>query len=112
MVEIVVQPFGQDGEQIRVKALIDSGADGTLLPLAVQRQMNARRTAQVALRTITGTRSIVDIYEVTLQLGPHHFRKVRVAADRHNAMAILGRDILNQMIVTLNGLAATTEIHE
>lgn len=36
--------------------------------------------------------------------------RVDVIADRQGAEAILGRDVLNQFIVTLNGLASMIEI--
>ncbi|RIK35789.1 MAG: hypothetical protein DCC55_29225 [Chloroflexi bacterium] len=112
IVEVEVTPFGQDHEPSQLVAMIDSGSDGTLIPLPVLRQMKARKTGQITMRSITGARSIVDVYEVTMRLGSHLFPKVRVAADRHNSTSILGRDVLNQIIVTLNGLASTTEIHE
>ena len=64
------------------------------------------------MRTITGVRNFVDVYEVSLRLGPHTFRKVRVAVEHYNPIMILGRDVLNQMVVVLNGLASATEIHE
>ena len=78
----------------------------------VLRRINARKTGQVAIRGITSARSIVDIYEVTSHLGPHLFPKVRVAADKHNDRLILGRDVLNQLMITPKGLASATEIHE
>jgi predicted aspartyl protease len=112
VVAVEVKAFDQDSEPSHLVAMVDSGSDGTLVPLSVLRQMKARKTSQVALRSITGVRTIVDIYEVTIHLGPHLFPKVRVAADRHNNLIILGRDVLNQIIVTLNGLASTTEVHE
>jgi hypothetical protein len=70
------------------------------------------RIDQITMRSITGSRSIIDIYQIRLRLGPHTFPKVRVAADRYNPIMILGRDVLNQMVVVLKGLAAATEIHE
>ena len=112
VVEVALKPFGQDSEPLQVSAMIGSGSDGTLVPLPILRRLNARKTGQVALRSITGARSIVSIYEVTLRLRSHLFPKVRVAADTHNDKIILGRDLSNQIIVTLNGLASTTEIHE
>lgn len=74
--------------------------------------MNARRSSQAIFRSVTGASEIADIYEVSLRVGPHVFHKVRVVADRHNPMMILGRDVLNHLIVTLNGLAAAVELHE
>ena len=97
---------------LQLTAMLDSGSDGTMVPLAHLRAIKARRAGQVIIRSITDARSIVDIYEIALRLGPHFFPYVRVAADKHNGLIVLGRDVLNQMRVTLNGLAATTEIYE
>ncbi len=54
----------------------------------------------------------VEMTTIALRIGPHFFPYVRVAADKHNGLIVLGRDVLNQMRVTLNGLATTTEIYE
>ena len=62
------------------------------------------------MRTVTGARTLVDVYTVALAIGPHTFPHVRVAADKQNDMVVLGRDVLNHLILTLNGLASSTEI--
>jgi hypothetical protein len=54
----------------------------------------------------------VDIYEVSLRVGSYMVSKVYAVADKRNAEVILGRDVLNQFIVTLNGLASTVEISQ
>ena len=52
----------------------------------------------------------VDVYEVKLRLGPFVMNRVDVIASKDGTEAILGSDVLNQFIVTLNGLASMTEI--
>jgi predicted aspartyl protease len=93
-------------------AMIDSGADGTLVPLSQLRAIKAHRSGQVILRSVTGAPTVVDVYKVALQVGPHLFSYVRVAADKHNTLIVLGRDILNHLVITLNGLASATELLE
>lgn len=112
VVDVAVSRFSREPKPIMLRAIIDSGSDGSMIPLSILKQINARRSSQAIFRSITGASQIADIYEVSLQVGPHTFHKVRVVADRHNSMMILGRDILNHLVVTLNGLAATTELHE
>ncbi len=112
VVQVNVRAFGQNTPSMQVNAIIDSGSDGSMVPVGVLRRIKARKTGQVIIRTITGARSIANIYEVQLRIGSHNFSKVRVAADKHNKMIVLGRDVLNHLVVTLNGLAAATEIHE
>ncbi len=58
---------------------------------------------------ITGTRTKVDLYPVFLQLGNHSLY-VSVIGNPINTNTIIGRDVLNHMIITLNGLAETVEI--
>ena len=112
VVEVEVSLVGQLEHPTRLAAMLDTGSDGSMMPLTVLKQMNARRVDQVAMRSITGARSIVDIYQISFRLGPYSFPKVRVAADRYNPIMILGRDVLNHMIIVLNGFAGTTEIHD
>ncbi|MFN8491887.1 MAG: hypothetical protein U0350_30075 [Caldilineaceae bacterium] len=68
---------------LELTAMLDSGSGGTMVPLAQLRTIKAHRAGQVIMRSITGERSIVDIYEVALRIGPHFFPYVRVAADKH-----------------------------
>jgi hypothetical protein len=112
VVDVALMPIARNREPVRMTAMIDSGADGTLVPLSQLRAIKAHRAGQVILRTVTGAPTVVDIYEVALQVGPHLFSYVRVAADKHNTLIVLGRDILNHLVITLNGLASATELLE
>jgi predicted aspartyl protease len=112
VVDVALMPIARNREPVRITAMIDSGADGTLVPLSQLRAIKAHRAGQVILRTVTGAPTVVDIYEVALQVGPHLFSYVRVAADKHNTLIVLGRDILNHLVITLNGLASATELLE
>lgn len=112
VIEVEITPFQQSTATTSLTAMLDSGSDGTLIPLPALQRIKARRVDRIAMRSITNVRTSVDVYEVSLRVGPHTFHKVRVVADRHNSIMILGRDILNHLVITLNGLAAATELHE
>jgi len=84
--------------------LIDSGADGTIISLEILKQIQARRVDTVNMRPMQGPLYRVDVYEVEMRIGNFRVPKTRVVADPQNAGAILGRNVLNQFIVTLNGL--------
>ncbi|MCA9952420.1 MAG: hypothetical protein KDE48_22375 [Anaerolineales bacterium] len=47
-----------------------------------------------------------------MKVGPYNQTAVQVIGNQHSNDVILGRDVLNQLIVTLNGLAHTVEISE
>lgn len=95
---------------IELVALLDSGADGTMIPVNVLRQIGARYQETRAMRAVSGVRQTVDLYLVTVQIGSHKLRGIRAAAVTVGSEVILGRDVLNHLVVTFNGLAGMTEI--
>lgn len=93
-------------------ALIDSGADGSIIPLVYLRQVQARKERSLWMRTVTGKRSVVDMYMISMHFGPFEFQERLVIGGLQPNEIIIGRDILNQFIVTLNGLASVVEIRQ
>ena len=59
---------------------------------------------------ITGASIMVDLYMVQVQIGEFTLRGVKAVASRTGNEVILGRDVLNHLIVTLDGIAGTVEI--
>lgn len=111
MVEITLRsPQDPHGNSVLLSALIDSGADATLLPIDLLRQVQARIVESVTLIGITGVRTTVDLYHVVIQIGPHKFWSIKAVAQQISREPIIGRDVLNHLVVTLNGLAGVTEI--
>lgn len=51
-----------------------------------------------------------DVYLASLGIGPYQVPGIRVLADARLGDAILGRDVLNQFVVTLNGPGATVNV--
>jgi predicted aspartyl protease len=92
--------------------LVDSGADGTIAPLRRLKQIQARRVDTVNMRPMRGPTFRVDVYEVELQIGVFRIPRALVVADPQNEGVILGRNVLNPFIVTLNGLANVVEISQ
>ena len=101
----------QSNNLIEVTALVDSGADGTLLPIAILNQINAPLIGDGYMRGVLGTSEPVDICLVQMQIGPHYVGGIRAAGMPDGSEAIIvGRDVLNHFVVTLNGLASMVEI--
>ena len=63
-----------------------------------------------AIRSILGDSQVADIYLVSLRVGPHLLGALRVVGGVEGDEIILGRNALNQLVVTLNGLAGAVEI--
>lgn len=111
-VQVTIYNLEEVGQSITETAYLDSGADGTIVPLQLLEQINARKVDAMNLRWGNGPGYRVDIYEVVLQIGSYRPRKVYAVADRHEPHILLGRDVLNQFVVTLDGIAEAVEISQ
>lgn len=98
--------------ELPLNALIDSGADGTIIPVRFLNQIRARAEKSLWMRTVTGKRSVVDVYTVSMKFGAFEVGEHLVVGGLQPDEIISGRDILNQFIVTLNGLASMAEISQ
>ena len=112
VIEITLHSLENDSTVVERHALVDSGAGATIVPLEYLEQIWARRVDSVRLKPLQGSSYRVDIYEAGIQIGSYPTFKVYAVADVHNEGVILGRDVLNQFIVTLNGLASVTKVSQ
>lgn len=110
VVEIGIAKSGQQTPSAKVTALIDSGADATMLPINLLQGANARYSMTRQMRGVGDHPIVVEMYVVTLFIGEFAFPGIEVIAAAENSEALIGRDVLNQMIVTLNGLANVIEM--
>ena len=109
VVEFQLKAIGSD-EGVLVSALIDSGADATILSIDYLEQARVEQVGRARMRWGPHVSGKYDVYLATIQIGPHTLFGVRVLADEQDGEAILGRDVLNQMKVILNGPAQVVEI--
>ena len=95
---------------VGLQAIVDSGADATMIPVEYLRQIGARRSRKALMRGVTGDGALVDLFAVAVQLGPYQQRFLEVVGVTDSDEAIVGRDVLNHLMVTLNGPAAVVEV--
>ena len=107
--DIVLQ---HQGKTTRLRALIDSGADGTMIPRRNLRSINAPYQDQLVMRGVTGERETVDCYLTTVIIGSYVSYGIQAVAIGDHGEAIIGRDVLNNLVVTLDGLAQEVEISD
>jgi len=62
------------------------------------------------MRGVTGGRVEVDRYLVAIHIGSNLIRGLHVVAAPVSNEAVIGRDVLNQLVVTLDGPAEVTEV--
>lgn len=86
-----------------VPMLIDSGADLTLLPAAIIEQLGLLLDTETGyeLEGYDASRKIAHPATAVLEVGAFRFKGAYLFADRE--IGILGRNILNRVIVELNG---------
>lgn len=112
VVELLVRPVGRSETGVTVRALVDSGADATILPQRELERAGIEQVGRARMRWGPYPGKVYDVYLAIVEIGPYKIPGVRVLAGKQDNEAILGRDVLNQMIVTLNGLANVVEISD
>jgi predicted aspartyl protease len=93
-----------------LNAVVDSGADATMIPLQTLRQLNARKVRTGWLSGSAGERYQVDLYTIAVQIGEYRLIYVDAVGSERSDEVIVGRDVLNQFIVTLNAPGHVVEI--
>jgi hypothetical protein len=88
-----------------LSALVDSGADATMIPIHYLQQVGAIKRQLVFIRTVSGKRAGAHFYTVSLQLAHYQRQRIEVVGNQATAETIIGRDLLNHLVVTLDGLA-------
>lgn len=110
VLEISIYPPRSPSHELRLSVMIDTGADVSTLPLRVLKRIGAEYLETAVLRGMAGGRATVDLYRVAVRVGPHTVPAVRVAGVASTTDAVLGRDVLNHLKITLDGPAQTIEL--
>jgi len=98
------------GQSVTVQAIIDTGADGTLVPIAFLNRVGARRVFETGLRSQWGERRRVFLYLADIHVGPVVLPGMYVVGDEVGQETILGRNVLNHLRLLLDGPAALTRV--
>jgi predicted aspartyl protease len=98
-------PSGKEEIKQEVTALIDTGADVTMIPAQILLRAGGQPVEQGLLRGILGESVVINLYLVAVHIGGITVHGVRAAATKDSRESILGRDVLNQLELTLNGPA-------
>ncbi len=111
ILEITLRKTSQmTASEVTLSALVDSGADATMLPITALQAAGGRYVETRQMRGVVGAAYPVDLYLITVQIGPHTIPAIRAIAAAHKAEPIIGRDVLNRLVIILNGPAGVTEV--
>lgn len=110
VVEIGISASGANTPVVYVTALLDTGADATMIPQDILRTGDARYVEQRRMRGVSGPAVTVKMYLLAIHLGNQTIHGIRAIALPSASEIIVGRDVLNQLTITLHGPAHTTDI--
>lgn len=96
--------------EAQIDVLIDSGADVSMLPAELLQSINARFIEKHRAVPLFGRPYTVDLYAVNMRVGGYEIHAVEVIALKGNDEPLIGRNVLNHLIVTLDGIGGITEV--
>jgi hypothetical protein len=91
------------GRHETFNAIMDTGADATIVPTRLLRHIGARRVFETGLRSQWGERRSVYLYLVDLEINGVTLPGIYVVGDEVGDEVVLGRNALNKLVVTLDG---------
>ena len=90
-------------------AIVDTGADGTLVPQWLIDEIEAPFIDDVRIRSHWGEWRNVQLFTVDLGIGKLRLPAVEVVGDEQGEEIILGRNVLNRLKLLLDGPAGQVE---
>lgn len=81
-------------------ALVDTGADTTVIPEEVAHRLRLPRVGEIGVRGVGGIRQRAQIHAVMVEVAGF---RVSVEAIALGSEGLVGRDLLNRWVVTLRG---------
>jgi len=93
-----------------LQALVDTGADVTLVPQHYIQLLKVQVDDRKYLRTQWDDRKVVDIHFLDVGIGDIRLPCVEVVADEWGETVIVGRNILNKLAIMLDGPKQVLEI--
>ena len=111
MVQVVLQNVEEDRRTESTPALLDTGSDGTLVPLTYLRHILAPPLANIRIRSHWGEWRTVQQFVVDVTIDNITVPSIFVVGDDQGDEIILGRDVLNRLRLTLDGPRQNTNVH-
>ncbi len=91
-------------------AIVDTGADGTLVPQSLIDEIGAPFVDDVRVRSHWGEWRNMQLFTVDIGIGTLRLPAVEVAGDDQGKEIILGRNVLNRLRLLLDGPAGRVKI--
>lgn len=93
-------------------AFVDSGADGTIVPIRHLEAIQAPATQEKFIRSQWRERYRVMLFLVDVQIGDITLPGIEVVGDEISDEVVLGRNVLNRLRVVLDGRKGMIEVSD
>ncbi|MBL7064765.1 MAG: hypothetical protein ISS49_11265 [Anaerolineae bacterium] len=93
-----------------MNALLDTGSDGSLVPIAYLREILAPALTDTRIRSHWGEWRSAQLFVVDLELDGLRLPGVFIVGDEQGDEIVLGRNVLNKLRLLLDGPVNLTEI--
>ena len=94
----------------QVQALLDTGSDGSLVPIAFLAEILAPPMADTHIRSHWGEWRAAQLFAVDIELGNLRLPGAFVVGDEQGKEIVLGRNVLNKLRLLLDGPAEQSDI--
>lgn len=93
-----------------LSALVDTGADLCIVPTRHIKPLNMQVDNRKFLKTPWGEHRLVDVYLLDLGIGEMRLPLIEIVADDQGDGIILGRHVLNKLVIRLDGPRTLLEL--
>jgi len=107
---VVIHQIGEAAATLSLPGLLDTGADATLVPTAHLKAIQADELYQTRVRSHWGEWRPVTVHMVDLEIAGQRLPGVEVVADDAGDNILLGRNVVNQLILLLDGPGSQTDV--
>jgi predicted aspartyl protease len=105
----VINPFTE--QTLDLPGKLDTGAAMTVIPKDIVSALRLEQMGDVLCQGYDRVETLRPLYYVALEVAGYHFSIVEVTASPRRD-ALLGCDVLNHFILTLNGKDLTFELQD
>lgn len=99
------------GTSVQQRGKLDTGASITVLPESVVKTLRLRAVSEGFVRGFDGRGTLRPLYYVAMEIAGYNIPFVEVTAVQRSGV-LLGRDVLNQFFLTLDGKALTFDLRD
>ncbi len=93
-------------------ALLDTGSDGTIFPLHILQLLDPPLIYTARVRGISGPKRDLPVFQLDIFFNDLRFPNHFVIGDEQGEDILLGRNLLNKLVILLDGPHAQTDLYE